>query len=148
VIDRTYATTQADLTHDCTPHVVHLTHLFTGKERDSESGLDYFGARYLSSNMGRFMSPDWSDDPDPIPHADTSNPQSLNRYAYVLNNPLSNADQNGHACVGGVEALTMIVAEKQGQTARKLRMVKPHPTKMTTTFQTTTQVQIRTDRKL
>jgi RHS repeat-associated protein len=31
---------------------------FTGKERDSESGLDYFGARYYGSNMGRWMSPD------------------------------------------------------------------------------------------
>ncbi len=44
------------------------------------------------------MSPDWSDDPDPIPHADTSNPQSLNRYSYVLNNPLTNTDPDGHTC--------------------------------------------------
>jgi RHS repeat-associated protein len=35
-------------------------HHFTGKERDAESGNDYFGARYYSSEMGRFMSPDWS----------------------------------------------------------------------------------------
>ncbi len=35
-------------------------HHFTGKERDTESGNDYFGARYYSSQMGRFMSPDWS----------------------------------------------------------------------------------------
>ena len=33
---------------------------FTGKERDAESGNDYFGARYYASTMGRFMSPDWS----------------------------------------------------------------------------------------
>ena len=32
----------------------------TGKERDTESGNDYFGARYYASSMGRFMSPDWS----------------------------------------------------------------------------------------
>ena len=32
----------------------------TGKERDAESGNDYFGARYYSSAMGRFMSPDWT----------------------------------------------------------------------------------------
>jgi RHS repeat-associated protein len=32
----------------------------TGKERDSESGNDYFGARYYASTMGRFMSPDWA----------------------------------------------------------------------------------------
>jgi len=31
---------------------------YTGKERDTESGLDYFGARYYGSNMGRWMSPD------------------------------------------------------------------------------------------
>ena len=31
---------------------------YTGKERDTESGLDYFGARYYGSSMGRFMSPD------------------------------------------------------------------------------------------
>ena len=35
-----------------------LTYKFTGKERDSESGLDNFGARYDSSSIGRFMSPD------------------------------------------------------------------------------------------
>jgi RHS repeat-associated protein len=33
-------------------------HFFTGKERDTESGLDYFGARYYASSMGRFSSPD------------------------------------------------------------------------------------------
>jgi RHS repeat-associated protein len=51
---------------------------FTGKERDTESGLDYFPARYFDSNMGRFLSPDWSDDPEPIPYAHLKNPQSLN----------------------------------------------------------------------
>jgi len=61
---------------------------FTGKERDAESGLDYFGARYNSSNMGRFMSP------DPL-GGDLTNPQSLNKYAYVLNNPLTNTDPTG-----------------------------------------------------
>jgi RHS repeat-associated protein len=39
---------------------VFSTYKFTGKERDAESGLDYFGARYYASNMGRWMSPDWS----------------------------------------------------------------------------------------
>ena len=42
----------------------------TGKERDSETGLDYFGARYYASNMGRFMSPDWSAKPVPVPYSD------------------------------------------------------------------------------
>jgi RHS repeat-associated protein len=62
--------------------------VFTGKERDAESGNDYFGARYYSSSMGRFLSP------DPI-GGDLTNPQSLNRYAYVLNNPLTNTDPTG-----------------------------------------------------
>lgn len=50
--------------------------LFTGKERDTESGLDYFGARYYASTMGRFMSPDWSSEPAPIPYASLENPQT------------------------------------------------------------------------
>jgi RHS repeat-associated protein len=69
---------------------------FNGKERDIESGLDYFGARYYGSNMGRWMSPDWSEDPDPVPYVDLENPQSLNLYGYVGNNPLSKNDPNGH----------------------------------------------------
>jgi hypothetical protein len=50
----------------------------TGKERDSESGLDDFGARYNSSSIGRYMSPDWSAAPTPVPYANVSDPQSLN----------------------------------------------------------------------
>jgi RHS repeat-associated protein len=61
---------------------------FTGKERDSESGLDYFGARFDSSNLGRFMSPDTG-------APEIGNPQSWDRYAYVLNNPLSLIDPDG-----------------------------------------------------
>ncbi|WP_371417537.1 RHS repeat-associated core domain-containing protein [Granulicella sp. S190] len=69
---------------------------YTGKERDAESGLDYFGARYYGSSMGRFMSPDWDSDPDAVPYADYENPQSLNLYEYVQNNPLSVTDSEGH----------------------------------------------------
>ena len=75
---------------------------FTGKERDAESGLDYFGARYFSAAQGRFTSPDWSEKPQPIPYADLKDPQSLNLYAYVRNNPLRNRDLDGHWCVFGV----------------------------------------------
>lgn len=70
--------------------------LFTNKDRDSVSGLDYFGARYYSSNMGRFTSPDWSYDLTPIPYADLENPQTLNLYAYVQNDPLGQVDIDGH----------------------------------------------------
>ena len=69
---------------------------FTGKERDAETGLDYFGARYFSSAQGRFTSPDWSATPQPIPYADLKDPQSLNLYSYVRNNPLAKADADGH----------------------------------------------------
>jgi RHS repeat-associated protein len=69
---------------------------FAGKERDAESGLDYFGARYYASNMGRMMSPDWSAKVAPIPYAKLGDPQSLNLYAYVGNNPLSRFDPDGH----------------------------------------------------
>jgi RHS repeat-associated protein len=71
--------------------------LFTGKERDAESGNDYFGARYYSSAMGRFMSPDWSVKIEPVPYSKLDDPQSLNLYAYVLNNPLGETDPDGHA---------------------------------------------------
>ena len=73
-------------------------HHFTGKERDSESGNDYFEARYYSSAMGRFMSPDWSAKEDPVPYAKLDNPQTLNLYAYVQNNPLFKPDLDGHGC--------------------------------------------------
>jgi RHS repeat-associated protein len=63
---------------------------FTGKERDPESGLDNFGARYDASSLGRFMSP------DPLLNSGHPwNPQSWNRYAYALNNPLAIVDPMG-----------------------------------------------------
>jgi len=74
-------------------------HHFTGKERDVESGNDYFGARYFASTMGRFLSPDWSDKPEDVPYAQLADPQSLNLYAYVRNNPLTRVDPDGH-CSG------------------------------------------------
>lgn len=58
-----------------------LCRKFTGKERDAESGLDNFGARYMGSSLGRFMSP------DPM-GGHPQDPQTLNRYTYVRNNPL------------------------------------------------------------
>jgi RHS repeat-associated protein len=62
----------------------------SGKERDAESGLDYFGERYFSSPQGRFTAPD-------LPFLDqyVTDPQSWNLYAYVRNNPLINVDPTG-----------------------------------------------------
>lgn len=64
--------------------------MITGKERDAETGLDYFGARYLSAAQGRFTTP------DPLgASGKASNPQTWNRYAYALNNPLKFVDPDG-----------------------------------------------------
>lgn len=95
---------------------------FAGKERDSETGLDYFGARYYSSDTGRFTSTD-SAGPDP------ANPQTFNQYRYCLNNPLRYTDPDGqyeedvhhdltrvlaYAAGFSLEDATRIAAETQG----------------------------------
>jgi RHS repeat-associated protein len=72
---------------------------FTGKERDSETQLDYFGARYYSNGLGRWVSADWSPTPIPVPYADFGDPQSLNLYTYVRNVPSTRMDHDGH-CSG------------------------------------------------
>jgi RHS repeat-associated protein len=82
---------------------------FTGKERDTESGNDYFGARYYASSMGRFLSPDWSAKAEPVPYAKMDDPQSLNLYSYVRNNPLARTDPDGH-CFWDVCAVETYVA--------------------------------------
>jgi RHS repeat-associated protein len=61
---------------------------YTGKERDEDTELLYYEARYYNSNIGRFISIDpWS--------GDITDPQSLNKYAYVRNNPLKYVDPEG-----------------------------------------------------
>ncbi|MGH9533336.1 MAG: RHS repeat-associated core domain-containing protein [Terriglobales bacterium] len=67
---------------------------FTGQYQDTETGLDDFGARYYSSTLGRFLTPDWSEDlTEPIPYANLADPQSLNLYEYAGNNPVTNVDK-------------------------------------------------------
>ena len=73
---------------------------YTGKERDTESGNDYFDARYYSSNLGRFMSPDWSAKAEPVPYARLDDPQTLNLYSYLQNSPTAGVDADGH-CPSG-----------------------------------------------
>jgi RHS repeat-associated protein len=70
---------------------------FTGKERDSESGLDNFETRYFGSSFGRFMSPDAANIAGDLD--ESGNPQSWNAYAYVRNNPVNAVDPNGEDCV-------------------------------------------------
>ncbi len=85
----------------CTGTSVSPIH-FTGKERDSESDNDYFGARYYISRHGRWLTPDWSARQEAVPYADLANPQTLNLYAYVSNNPVSHTDLDGHAQGTGI----------------------------------------------
>jgi RHS repeat-associated protein len=81
--------------YDSIPRFVYLYTFnpsrYTGKERDTESGLDNFGARYFGSTMGRFTSPD----PLGFQVADYSNPQSWNFYSYAFNNPFKYTDPTG-----------------------------------------------------
>jgi RHS repeat-associated protein len=91
------------------PYVITRCAFLTQKERDDETSLDYFLARYYSSSHGRFTSPDeFSGGPDelfdfadaaaenPTFYADLENPQSLNKYQYCYNNPLAYIDPDGH----------------------------------------------------
>jgi RHS repeat-associated protein len=78
-----------------------ISHLhFTGKERDAESNLDQFGARYFASTMGRFMTPDWAAKPTTVPYGSFGDPQTLNLYTYVENAPVNRVDADGHFDLG------------------------------------------------
>src|SRR5262249_10186956 len=80
---------------------------FTGKERDSESGLDYFGARYYGSGLGRFLTPDWAEKPATVPYGNLSDPQSLDLYSYVRNRSTVGNDLDGHDIDGSALPLNM-----------------------------------------
>jgi RHS repeat-associated protein len=90
----TYYTSGAPLVNDG------VAQKFTGKLRDNETGLDFFGARYFSGAQGRFTTPDWSARPEAVPYADLTDPQTLNLYGYVRNNPLNKIDADGHWDLG------------------------------------------------
>jgi RHS repeat-associated protein len=85
---------EKDVTTTCSQN-----YKFEGKERDTETNNDDFGARYYSSQYGRWLSADWSSVPAPVPYANLTNPQTLNLYAMVSDNPESFADLTGHCGV-------------------------------------------------
>ncbi|HEV2287921.1 MAG TPA: RHS repeat-associated core domain-containing protein [Candidatus Acidoferrales bacterium] len=96
---------------------------FTGKERDWESNLDNFGKRYYGSSMGRFMTTD----PVLITTERLMNPQQLNLYAYVANNPFRFIDPTGEIlqCVGDAESQKQCFSDLQqiaGDAANRLSM--------------------------
>jgi RHS repeat-associated protein len=68
---------------------------FTGKERDTETGLDYFGARYYGPKTGRFTTLD----PVADLKANLRDPQRWNRYAYGRDNPLRFVDPDGRLTI-------------------------------------------------
>jgi len=73
-------------------------HRFTGKERDAETGLHYFGARHYDANLGRFISID----PALIsgrPASTLTVPQQHNFYAYAINNPYRYVDPDGEFAI-------------------------------------------------
>ena len=73
---------------------------FAGKERDDESGLDYFGARYHSAAQGRFTSVD----PEFVYGDHINDPQQWNRYTYAVNNPYTYGDPDGRV----IKALVLL----------------------------------------
>jgi RHS repeat-associated protein len=129
-------TMQTASSYDCTPHTacpcILTASRYTGKERDTESGLDYFGARYLSSSMGRWMSPDVvnvTEDRMMYPSS------TLNKYAYGADNPLKYIDPDGqditifyepsNAVMGGSPGHTMLLAYNQQSGDSAIRSFGP-----------------------
>ena len=93
------------------PPLSTIRHKFTGKERDTETGLDFFGARYMSSTQGRFTSV------DPLrASAHIASPQTFNRYSYVLNRPTMAVDPDGLS--------TILVTVTQNGNAEPTAIVK------------------------
>jgi RHS repeat-associated protein len=115
---------------------------FTGKERDAETGLDYFETRYFSGAQGRFTSPD-----EPLTFADPENPQSWNLYSYGLNSPLLYSDADGHEpCVNGVNPengniCTVVTAPKPAEPPDMSWFTEMFLRSLVTTVQVTQQVQ-------
>jgi len=106
------------------PGLDSINQKFTGQERDSETSLDYFHARYFGGALGRFLSPDPKN-----AGASLTNPQTWNAYAYAGNNPLNATDRSGkcfwdaciaegyatYVAVGAIAAGAIYLSTPQGQ---------------------------------
>ena len=96
---------------------------FTGHITDAETGLIYMGARYYDASLTRFVSADTI-------VADLFNPQSLNRYSYVYNNPVNNTDPTGHrpcedeSCTGPSRRSGSSPANRSGHTTAKQEVAR------------------------
>ncbi len=77
-----------------------VAYKYTGKERDATTGLYFYEARYYDPVLGRFISPD-TIVPDPL------QPQALNRYTYVLNNPIIYTDPSGRGFFSFIGAIVV-----------------------------------------
>jgi len=101
------------VTNTCTQN-----YKFEGKERDTETGNDDFGARYYTSRLGRWLSADWSAVPAPVPYANLTNPQTLNLYAMVSDNPETFADLDGHTAASiSIDVMNSAIGGACGVTA-------------------------------
>ncbi len=102
---------------------------FEGKERDTETQNDDFGARYYSWRFGRWLSSDWSAVPVAVPYANLTNPQTLNLYSMVADDPESFADLDGHVAGDTCpECITQGQAESGvNDTKKKTDATKPPP---------------------
>jgi RHS repeat-associated protein len=89
---------------------------FTSKERDAETNLDFFGARYYSSGQGRFTSVDFAG-------ATLTTPQGFNRYQYCLNNPLRYIDPDGNYNIDVHRYLTELLALAAGFSKEDARAI-------------------------
>ena len=77
---------------------------YTGKPQSLPTGLYYYGARWYDDDVGRFLS--WDPSPGRL-----SNPQSLNLYLYVLNNPLRYTDPTGMDCFSSLVDFGQLLSE-------------------------------------
>ncbi|MFZ3136094.1 MAG: RHS repeat-associated core domain-containing protein [Thermodesulfovibrionales bacterium] len=100
---------------------------FIGKEKDKETGLYYFGARYMDPKIGRFINPDTI---GPVDQRTSKtnyqvllNPQRLNPYAYALNNPYKYVDQDGMFAVVIHKRITIATLTNKGFSQRAAERV-------------------------